>query len=111
MCATNIFVVVEGASDSDGAFTPVPQGSSADRSQWREPTRTSEGLCSLYEAALCLFEEVRIKTRPIPDLGVTFLLENNNIQISYLQALSCSYVTNPAAVLPIHRCLDFGSML
>ncbi|XP_055453781.1 probable E3 ubiquitin-protein ligase HERC1 isoform X7 [Psammomys obesus] len=33
-------------------------GSSADRSQWREPTRTSEGLCSLYEAALCLFEEV-----------------------------------------------------
>lgn len=35
------------------------QGSSADRSQWREPTRTSDGLCSLYEAALCLFEEVR----------------------------------------------------
>uniref|UniRef100_A0A3Q3XB61 HECT-type E3 ubiquitin transferase n=1 Tax=Mola mola TaxID=94237 RepID=A0A3Q3XB61_MOLML len=33
-------------------------GSSADRSQWREPTRTSNGLCSLYEAALCLFEEV-----------------------------------------------------
>nr|XP_033775643.1 probable E3 ubiquitin-protein ligase HERC1 isoform X2 [Geotrypetes seraphini] len=33
-------------------------GSSADRSQWREPTRTSESLCSLYEAALCLFEEV-----------------------------------------------------
>ncbi|XP_055971788.1 probable E3 ubiquitin-protein ligase HERC1 [Sorex fumeus] len=33
-------------------------GSSADRSQWREPTRTSDGLCSLYEAALCLFEEV-----------------------------------------------------
>ncbi|XP_062869323.1 probable E3 ubiquitin-protein ligase HERC1 isoform X2 [Trichomycterus rosablanca] len=33
-------------------------GSSADRSQWREPTRTPEGLCSLYEAALCLFEEV-----------------------------------------------------
>lgn len=33
-------------------------GSSADRSQWREPTRTAEGLCSLYEAALCLFEEV-----------------------------------------------------
>ncbi|CAF90789.1 unnamed protein product [Tetraodon nigroviridis] len=33
-------------------------GSAADRSQWREPTRTSEGLCSLYEAALCLFEEV-----------------------------------------------------
>uniref|UniRef100_A0A4W5LZY0 E3 ubiquitin-protein ligase HERC1 n=1 Tax=Hucho hucho TaxID=62062 RepID=A0A4W5LZY0_9TELE len=34
-------------------------GSSADRSQWREPTRTSDGLCSLYEAALCLFEEVK----------------------------------------------------
>ncbi|XP_033842077.1 probable E3 ubiquitin-protein ligase HERC1 isoform X2 [Periophthalmus magnuspinnatus] len=33
-------------------------GSSADRSQWREPTRTVDGLCSLYEAALCLFEEV-----------------------------------------------------
>uniref|UniRef100_A0A8C0NVE3 HECT-type E3 ubiquitin transferase n=1 Tax=Canis lupus familiaris TaxID=9615 RepID=A0A8C0NVE3_CANLF len=33
-------------------------GSSADRTQWREPTRTSDGLCSLYEAALCLFEEV-----------------------------------------------------
>ncbi|KAM3626014.1 uncharacterized protein V6R79_021387 [Siganus canaliculatus] len=33
-------------------------GSSADRSQWREPTRTTDGLCSLYEAALCLFEEV-----------------------------------------------------
>nr|XP_060611660.1 probable E3 ubiquitin-protein ligase HERC1 isoform X2 [Anolis sagrei ordinatus] len=33
-------------------------GSSADRSQWKEPTRTSDGLCSLYEAALCLFEEV-----------------------------------------------------
>ncbi|XP_076011638.1 putative E3 ubiquitin-protein ligase HERC1 isoform X4 [Genypterus blacodes] len=33
-------------------------GSSADRSQWREPTRSSDGLCSLYEAALCLFEEV-----------------------------------------------------
>ncbi|XP_024118845.1 probable E3 ubiquitin-protein ligase HERC1 isoform X2 [Oryzias melastigma] len=33
-------------------------GSSTDRSQWREPTRTSDGLCSLYEAALCLFEEV-----------------------------------------------------
>ncbi|XP_068597946.1 probable E3 ubiquitin-protein ligase HERC1 [Brachionichthys hirsutus] len=33
-------------------------GSSADRSQWREPTRTADGLCSLYEAALCLFEEV-----------------------------------------------------
>ncbi|XP_015275623.1 PREDICTED: probable E3 ubiquitin-protein ligase HERC1 [Gekko japonicus] len=33
-------------------------GSSADRSQWREPTRTSDGLCSLYEASLCLFEEV-----------------------------------------------------
>uniref|UniRef100_A0A8D2LRJ6 HECT-type E3 ubiquitin transferase n=1 Tax=Varanus komodoensis TaxID=61221 RepID=A0A8D2LRJ6_VARKO len=33
-------------------------GSSADRSQWREPTRTSDGLCSLYEAALWLFEEV-----------------------------------------------------
>lgn len=37
----------------------LSQGSSADRSQWREPTRTSDGLCSLYEAALCLFEEVR----------------------------------------------------
>ena len=37
----------------------LAQGSSADRSQWREPTRTSDGLCSLYEAALCLFEEVR----------------------------------------------------
>lgn len=71
---TNIFVV-EGVSDSDGTLMPVPQGSSADRSQWREPTRTSEGLCSLYEAALCLFEEVRIKTRHIPDLGVTFLLD------------------------------------
>lgn len=35
------------------------QGSSADRSQWREPTRTPDCLCSLYEAALCLFEEVR----------------------------------------------------
>ncbi|XP_028298817.1 probable E3 ubiquitin-protein ligase HERC1 isoform X3 [Gouania willdenowi] len=34
------------------------KGSSADRSQWREPTRTPDGLCSLYEAALCLFEEV-----------------------------------------------------
>ncbi|CAL8352432.1 unnamed protein product [Merluccius merluccius] len=33
-------------------------GSSADRSQWREPIRTSDGLCSLYEASLCLFEEV-----------------------------------------------------
>ncbi|XP_078055944.1 putative E3 ubiquitin-protein ligase HERC1 [Mustelus asterias] len=33
-------------------------GSSGDRSQWREPTRTPDGLCSLYEAALCLFEEV-----------------------------------------------------
>ncbi|XP_053573265.1 probable E3 ubiquitin-protein ligase HERC1 isoform X6 [Bombina bombina] len=33
-------------------------GSTADRSQWKEPTRTSDGLCSLYEAALCLFEEV-----------------------------------------------------
>ncbi|KAI1904452.1 hypothetical protein AGOR_G00005790 [Albula goreensis] len=33
-------------------------GSSADRNQWREPTRTADGLCSLYEAALCLFEEV-----------------------------------------------------
>nr|XP_057932864.1 probable E3 ubiquitin-protein ligase HERC1 isoform X2 [Doryrhamphus excisus] len=33
-------------------------GSSADRSQWREPTRNPDGLCSLYEAALCLFEEV-----------------------------------------------------
>ncbi|XP_075939248.1 putative E3 ubiquitin-protein ligase HERC1 [Anarhichas minor] len=33
-------------------------GSSADRSQWREPTRTTDGLCSLYEAALCLLEEV-----------------------------------------------------
>ncbi|XP_072409417.1 probable E3 ubiquitin-protein ligase HERC1 isoform X1 [Chiloscyllium punctatum] len=33
-------------------------GASADRSQWREPTRTHDGLCSLYEAALCLFEEV-----------------------------------------------------
>ncbi|XP_068434962.1 probable E3 ubiquitin-protein ligase HERC1 isoform X7 [Clinocottus analis] len=33
-------------------------GSSADRSQWREPTRTIDGLCSLYEAALCLLEEV-----------------------------------------------------
>ncbi|XP_039629608.1 probable E3 ubiquitin-protein ligase HERC1 isoform X4 [Polypterus senegalus] len=33
-------------------------GSSSDRSQWREPTRTPDGLCSLYEAALCLFEEV-----------------------------------------------------
>ncbi|CAG5849679.1 unnamed protein product [Menidia menidia] len=33
-------------------------GSSADRSQWREPTRMPDGLCSLYEAALCLFEEV-----------------------------------------------------
>ncbi|XP_030650140.1 probable E3 ubiquitin-protein ligase HERC1 isoform X2 [Chanos chanos] len=33
-------------------------GSSADRSQWREPVRTPDGLCSLYEAALCLFEEV-----------------------------------------------------
>ncbi|KAM9317693.1 putative E3 ubiquitin-protein ligase HERC1 [Pholidichthys leucotaenia] len=33
-------------------------GSSADRSQWREPTRTPDGLCSLYEAALCLFDEV-----------------------------------------------------
>ncbi|XP_005987770.1 probable E3 ubiquitin-protein ligase HERC1 isoform X3 [Latimeria chalumnae] len=33
-------------------------GSSADRSQWREPTRSPDGLCSLYEAALCLFEEV-----------------------------------------------------
>ncbi|XP_037104179.1 probable E3 ubiquitin-protein ligase HERC1 isoform X3 [Syngnathus acus] len=33
-------------------------GSSADRSQWREPTRNTDGLCSLYEAALCLFEEV-----------------------------------------------------
>lgn len=37
----------------------VLQGSSADRSQWREPTRTPDALCSLYEAALCLFEEVR----------------------------------------------------
>lgn len=35
------------------------QGSSADRSQWREPTRSADGLCSLYEAALCLFEEVK----------------------------------------------------
>ncbi|KAL1007751.1 hypothetical protein UPYG_G00091160 [Umbra pygmaea] len=33
-------------------------GASADRSQWREPTRTTDGLCSLYEAALCLFEEI-----------------------------------------------------
>ncbi|XP_034385564.1 probable E3 ubiquitin-protein ligase HERC1 isoform X2 [Cyclopterus lumpus] len=33
-------------------------GSSADRSQWREPTRTPDSLCSLYEAALCLLEEV-----------------------------------------------------
>ncbi|XP_048472974.1 probable E3 ubiquitin-protein ligase HERC1 [Rhincodon typus] len=33
-------------------------GASADRSQWREPTRTPDGQCSLYEAALCLFEEV-----------------------------------------------------
>lgn len=33
-------------------------GSSADRSQWREPTRTPDSLCSLYEAALCLFDEV-----------------------------------------------------
>ncbi|XP_015230673.1 PREDICTED: probable E3 ubiquitin-protein ligase HERC1 [Cyprinodon variegatus] len=33
-------------------------GSTGDRSQWREPTRTPDGLCSLYEAALCLFEEV-----------------------------------------------------
>ncbi|XP_053720543.1 probable E3 ubiquitin-protein ligase HERC1 isoform X1 [Synchiropus splendidus] len=33
-------------------------GSSADRSQWREPSRNADGLCSLYEAALCLFEEV-----------------------------------------------------
>ncbi|XP_076880016.1 putative E3 ubiquitin-protein ligase HERC1 isoform X2 [Brachyhypopomus gauderio] len=33
-------------------------GSSADRSQWKEPVRTADGLCSLYEAALCLFEEV-----------------------------------------------------
>ncbi|XP_023674598.2 probable E3 ubiquitin-protein ligase HERC1 isoform X1 [Paramormyrops kingsleyae] len=33
-------------------------GSSGDRSHWREPTRTPDGLCSLYEAALCLFEEV-----------------------------------------------------
>ncbi|KAA0723274.1 putative E3 ubiquitin-protein ligase HERC1 [Triplophysa tibetana] len=33
-------------------------GSAADRSQWREPNRTPDGLCSLYEAALCLFEEV-----------------------------------------------------
>ncbi|XP_056269201.1 probable E3 ubiquitin-protein ligase HERC1 isoform X3 [Pseudoliparis swirei] len=33
-------------------------GSSADRSQWREPARTPDGLCSLYEAALCLLEEV-----------------------------------------------------
>lgn len=40
-------------------FMSSSQGSSADRSQWREPTRTSDGLCSLYEAALCLFEEVR----------------------------------------------------
>lgn len=39
----------------------VLQGSSADRSQWREPTRTPDGLCSLYEAALCLFEEVKYK--------------------------------------------------
>lgn len=50
------------------------QGSSADRSQWREPTRTSEGLCSLYEAALCLFEEVRLKTRHITDLRSVFFL-------------------------------------
>lgn len=56
-----LFVVVDGSSDADGVFTPVLQGSAADRSQWREPTRTSEGLCSLYEAALCLFEEVRLK--------------------------------------------------
>ncbi|XP_035381674.1 probable E3 ubiquitin-protein ligase HERC1 isoform X2 [Electrophorus electricus] len=33
-------------------------GSSADRSQWKEPSRTPDSLCSLYEAALCLFEEV-----------------------------------------------------
>ncbi|XP_051919775.1 probable E3 ubiquitin-protein ligase HERC1 isoform X1 [Hippocampus zosterae] len=33
-------------------------GSSADRSQWREPIRNPDGLCSLYEAAICLFEEV-----------------------------------------------------
>ncbi|XP_061622236.1 probable E3 ubiquitin-protein ligase HERC1 isoform X5 [Phyllopteryx taeniolatus] len=33
-------------------------GSSGDRSQWREPTQNPDGLCSLYEAALCLFEEV-----------------------------------------------------
>lgn len=39
------------------------QGSSADRSQWREPTRTPDGLCSLYEAALCLFEEVKKKKK------------------------------------------------
>lgn len=35
-----------------------PLGSSADWIQWREPTRTSDGPSSLYEAALCLFEEV-----------------------------------------------------
>lgn len=63
--STNMFVVVDGSSDAEGAFAPVFQGSSADRSQWREPTRTSEGLCSLYEAALCLFEEVRIKSQTL----------------------------------------------
>ena len=78
---------------------PALQGSSADRSQWREPPRTSEGLCSLYEAALCLFEEVRI--RLVTDLRSVFFLnglmfevragpKNQNPPPADLQARSCS---------------------
>lgn len=94
-----MFVVVDGSPDADGVSMRVLQGSSADRSQWREPTRTAEGLCSLYEAALCLFEEVRIKPRNLTDLRSVFLLvwlisavwaalQNQNILIDHLQSLS-----------------------
>ncbi|XP_028822113.1 probable E3 ubiquitin-protein ligase HERC1 [Denticeps clupeoides] len=33
-------------------------GSAVEHPQWREPSRLSDGLCSLYEAAFCLLEEV-----------------------------------------------------
>ncbi|XP_032830981.2 putative E3 ubiquitin-protein ligase HERC1 isoform X4 [Petromyzon marinus] len=33
-------------------------GTSSEHNQWREPKRTPDGLCCLYQAAMCLFEEV-----------------------------------------------------
>lgn len=83
-------------------YTWASQGSSADRSQWREPTRTSDGLCSLYEAALCLFEEVRT-------LKSFFVNVRNQIVWTPRHADLCPWPTEKCVVL-LSDCVIFEKM-